>query len=225
MRTAPQLQVNTPASSAPSIADIQTDRGSTPASVRRSRGDTMRSARSIDTFNTTSPSSRTSLDKAFSRIRGKETDFQDPAVRAASIRAARQAYSERQEAKDNKAETEALKARDKHNRKLEKREARRGRGRLDASQQRPRVKSTIKDNEKLDYEAFQPGRSYEELKPAHTMSLPVPVGEKAGWEGLSGEARKTGRADSGLSKKKKVKSRYLRFLTWLKTRLLRLGRG
>lgn len=223
MHTTPQLHVNASASSAPATGVIQTNGTSRPASIRRLRRDTTRSSRSIETFNTASPSSRTSLDKAFSRIRGRETESEDPALRAASIRAARQAFTERQEAKDRRAEKEALNAREKHNRKLEKREAWQ-RGKSDASQQRPRAQSTMKENEKLDYEGFQPGRSYEELKPAHTMSLPLPVGEKAGWDGLR-EGRSRGRTDTGLSKKRKVKSRYLRFLIWLKTRLLRLGRG
>lgn len=59
----------------------------------RSRGGTLAS------FDTTSPSSRTSLDKALGLFRVRSGEELDPAARAASIRAARRAYSEREEAK------------------------------------------------------------------------------------------------------------------------------
>ena len=151
----------------------------------RSRGDTLRS---VDTA-TVPSSTRTSLDKAIGFFRGTATNTAtsslkeevpavDPATaRAASIQLARIRYAEREEAKERKAEKDALRARDKANRKRAQREERQRR----QSESSVRGASTTGgapgglplggSSEKLGLI----GRAYDEYQPAHLRTLPAHV--------------------------------------------------
>ncbi|KAF2401678.1 hypothetical protein EJ06DRAFT_354806 [Trichodelitschia bisporula] len=193
----------------------------------RTRGDTMRS----NAGDTTSPSSRSSLDRAMAFIRGRGAEPEpDPAT---SIRAMRIAYAQREEAKDLKAEKESLKKLERDAKKRAKREqqahSRRksssdtGRGRV-----RGDSKSTHRSggsgalggsNEKVE---FVPGKPYSAYTPAHARSLPARVDTisppRMGGGFRNGAAR---RARSG---RLNAKSTWLGFMAWLRTRFLRWGK-
>ncbi|KAJ9668427.1 hypothetical protein H2201_001475 [Coniosporium apollinis] len=160
----------------------------------------------------TSTSSRPSVDKAFSFIRGRDAPV-DPESRAASIRAARIAYKEKEEAKDRKAEKEALKKQDKDSRKLAKREYRQ-RSKSTVDERRTRTR-TLSGSETVG-SAPVGGRKYSDYTPAHTLSLPAYV--------PTGAPPRGPRAQPERSSRKKASSGWLSFITWLRTRLLKLGR-
>jgi hypothetical protein len=90
--------------------ESQLNLAGTPSSYHRLRADT------LSPVGTTSPTSRSSFDMAF---RPRRRSSADPASRAASIRAAREAFSEREAAKAEKAAREER----KQLRKRERREA------------------------------------------------------------------------------------------------------
>lgn len=180
--------------------------GSMPTS--RSRGGTLQSFVSVDTA---SPSSRTSMDKALGMFRGRSAEDVDPAARAASIRAARIAYTEREEAKAAKAEKEELKRLGREQRKAGKREDR-IRRKSDAEIRRERASSGA--NEKVEMFA---AKGYDASKPS--TSLPEQV-TKPPSRGASQSARiqREGRQRGG------AKSTWLSFMAWFRKRLLRLSR-
>lgn len=163
--------------------------------------------KSIDT--TTSPSSRTSFDKAFGFIRGGRDSPVDPASRAASIRAARQAYQEKEAAKERKAEKEAMKQADRDNRKKSKQEERHRR-KSDVKEKRSRSVS----NEKMMTPVA--GREYSNYTPAHSRSLPARV--------ATVDLNKEMRTAPQVTTRRAAKSRWLAFVTWFRTRLLRFGK-
>jgi hypothetical protein len=169
----------------------------------RSRGDTLRST------DTTSPSSRTSLDKAFGFIRTGRDSPVDPASRAASIRAARQAYQEKEAAKDLKAEKEAIAKAERDSKKRYRQEERQRR-KSDAADKRSRSIS----NENAP--AAVAGKEYSNYAPAHTRSLPARV--------ATVEAEKDTHSAPQVTARRAAKSRWASLLVWFRTRLLRLGK-
>ena len=169
-----------------------------PVAPSRSRGDTLKS---VDT--TTSPSSRTSFDKAFGFIRGPRDEAVDPASRAASIRAARMAFQEKEQAKERKYGKESLKQAEKNVRKQHKRhESDARRSVSDANEAMATPRPSIG------------GRQYSDHRQAHTRTLPKHV--------VSVDGEKYN-AVPQVTKSRAAKGRWLRFLAWLKTRLLRLS--
>lgn len=219
-----------------------------------------RSRTNTNDINTpTSPSSRTSFDKAFSLLSHRSTKADESgedavfqaATRAATIRAARKAYEEKEAAKEAKHEAEAAKRRELvEARKLRKEERRR---RSEASSRppssaarRPRTADAQprrSDGHGRRSETFDrilsgrpsrdvgpdggagegnekgvgvAGAEYESYAPAHEFSMPI-QGRKAG----GSEEGKVGRMD--VTKTKKAKGRWVRFLAWLRTRFLRCG--
>jgi hypothetical protein len=199
--------------------------------TNRPRGDTIRS------FETTnSPSSRPSLDKAFGflRERGRDSPV-DAAARARDIQAARQAFGEKEEAKERKAEKEALKHLDREMRrktKLEEREKRRTgtksrSGSLANSNSNSNVAlpdngplaghtASALSNEKTNTSMDIGGREYEAYARTHDLSMPA----MAQAAGASSRTEVTPKVTTS----RQVKSRWLAFITWFRTRLLRLGR-
>ncbi|OCK77352.1 hypothetical protein K432DRAFT_284506, partial [Lepidopterella palustris CBS 459.81] len=199
---APALHIHTSGSSTRLGSYSQTSLP-IPSAATRSRGDTLRS---IDT--TTSPSSRTSFDKALGFIRGGRDSPVDPASRAASIRAARQAYQEKEAAKERKAEEDAMKKADRDSRKKSKQEERQRR-KSDAAEKRTRSIS----NEKVATPVA--GKEYSNYTPAHSRSLPARV--------ATVEHDKEVRAAPKVTTRRAAKGRWLAFVTWFRTRLLRLS--
>jgi hypothetical protein len=167
----------------------------------RPRGDTLKS---IDT--TTSPSSRTSFDHATRFIRGGRDSPVDAASRAASIRAAREKFEADQRAKEAKYEKEAHKAAEREARKQQKKEERN-------SEAHDRTDAT-------DEKAPRPsvgGRQYSDHRQAHSNSLPKYVTT------VDVEKQSAGVVPQ-VTKRREAKGRWLRFVTWFKTRLLRMSR-
>ncbi|KAL1636704.1 hypothetical protein SLS58_009691 [Diplodia intermedia] len=166
----------------------------------RQRRDTMRSETA------TSPSSRTSLDRAIGLVRGRESPV-DPASRAASIRALRAEFQAKEEAKERKAEKEAAKRRDREERKRAKLEERHP-GRPEMEEINEKADSTIDAGE---YSSAPSSNAT-----AHNSSLPSYVLQSSAPPGpqRSNTASKRPRP--------RVKGRWATFVAWFRTRLLRL---
>ena len=182
-----------------------------PVAQARSRGDTLKS---IDT--TTSPSSRTSLDQGLRFIRGGRDSPIDAASRAASIRAARAKFEEEELAKERRYEKEANKQAERDYRKQAKRDEQQRR-RSEATD-RAEYKRSRSVSDSHNEKAPRPsvgGRQYSDHREAHINSLPKHVStvdlEKAG-------------VTPEVTTKRAAKGRWLSFITWFKTRLLRMSR-
>jgi hypothetical protein len=188
-----------------------------PINPPRARGDTLKS------IDTTSPSSRTSFDQTYRFIRGGRDSPVDPASRAASIRAARQKFEEEQRAKERKYEKVAHKQQERDYRKQQKKEdhQRRKSETLDRSEiNRTRTVST--DYEKTPRPSLggRPsvgGRQYSDHREAHSNSLPKLVTT------VDPEKAAAFSSTPKVTKSRAAKGTWLRFVTWLKTRLLRMS--
>lgn len=194
----PPLRIQT-GSSVHLAGSSQSNLAGTPSSIRP-RANTMSP---VDTM---SPISRSSLEGAF-RLRSRvETD---PASREASIRAARQAFSEKEAAKAQKAEKEELRVLQRENRKREKRED--SHRRKEEGTDRTRAKSRSL-NEK---QAAVPALVYSDMPPASNLE------NAASSVGDQPRARRRTRNPSVTNT---AKSRWVLFLTWLRTRIFKLGK-
>ncbi|EEP82720.1 predicted protein [Uncinocarpus reesii 1704] len=143
---------------------------------------------------TISPVSRSSLEFAF-RSKSRPSTT-DPVARAAAIQAARQAFEDREAAKSRKHEQRHMKAQDRELRRLEQKEHHQSSGKA------PRLADFTFRNQKLNEKAANPdsqGRS----------------GHGAGYRN---EEEKAG------FKLKSPKSAWLLFLTWLRTRIFKMGK-
>ena len=189
------LHVDTGTSVTRLMADSQTNLSATPTSYRP-RTDT------ISPAGTTSPTSRSSFDMNF-KLRRR--DSPDPASRAASIRAMRQAFSEREAAKAEKAEREEF-------RKVQRKEKREERQRRHSEARSMRSQKSTTFNEK--HGGLQ-GMAY--------SNVPPPTSE---WDhgnhpdGGSFPRRRTNASSANGS----AKSSWVGFVVWLRTRLLKLRR-
>lgn len=185
---------------------------SSPVAQSRSRGDTLKS---IDTA--ASPSSRTSFDHATRFIRGGRDSPIDAASRAASIRAAREKFEAEQRAKEAKYEKEASKQAEREYRRQQKREelqTRKSEANDRTDYNRSRSASDAY-NEKTPRPSVG-GRQYSDHRQAHSNSLPKYVTTTVDVEKQSGAAPQ-------VTKSRAAKGRWLRFITWFKTRLLRMS--
>ena len=182
-----------------------------PVAQARSRGDTLKS---IDT--TTSPSSRTSFDQGLRFIRGGRDSPVDAASRAASIRAARAKFEEKELAKERRYEKEAsTQAERDYRRQAKKDEQQRRKSEATDRAEHKRARSVSdSQNEKAPRPSVG-GRQYSDHREAHPHSLPKYVStvdlEKAG-------------TTPEVTTKRAAKGRWLSFITWFKTRLLRMSR-
>jgi hypothetical protein len=177
----------------------------------RARGDTLKS---IDT--TTSPSSRTSFDQTYRFIRGGRDSPVDPASRAASIRAARMKFEEEQRAKDRKYEKVAHKQQEKdYQRQLKKEDQRRQSETIDRTEVL-RSRTISHDYEKTPRPSVG-GRQYSDHREAHSNSLPKLITT------VDPEKAVPISAAPKVTKSRAAKGRWLRFVTWLRTRLLRMS--
>ncbi|KAF2006745.1 hypothetical protein P154DRAFT_422299 [Amniculicola lignicola CBS 123094] len=186
-----------------------------PVAPSRSRGDTLRS---VDTA--ASPSSRTSFDKAFGGIlRGGRDSPIDASSRAASIRAARQAFQEKEVAQERKYEKEANKQAEREQRKLYKKEER-VRRKSDAqervSNQRARSASDSNNEKLATPRPSVGGRQYSDHRLPHTSTLPSHV--------ITVNEEKRVGTMPHVTKSRAAKGRWLRFVTWFKTRILRMSK-
>jgi len=182
-----------------------------PIATSRARGDTLKS---IDTA--TSPSSRTSFDHATRFIRGGRDSPIDAASRAASIRAAREKFESDQRVKEAKYEKEAYKAAEREYRRQQKRDelqTRRSEAHDRTDYNRSRSVSDA-HNEKTPRPSVG-GRQYSDHREVHSQSLPKHV--------TTVDVEKQSGAAPQVTKSRAAKGRWLRFITWFKTRLLRMS--
>lgn len=203
---APALRIHTTGSSTRLAGSYSQSSVSltSPIGQSRSRGDTLRS------LDTTSPSSRTSFDKAFGFIRGGRDSPVDAASRAASIRAAREAFQEKEAAKERKHDMEIYKQAEKQYKKTELQQRK-----AQEMQEKQSAHSISDSNEKTSRPSIG-GRQYSDHRHAHTSTLPKPV--------TTVQYEKRGGVGPKVTKSREAKGRWLRFVTWLKTRLLRISR-
>ena len=129
----------------------------------------------------------------------------DPVARAASIQAARQAFSEKEAAKAQKAEKEELRALERENKKREKREESR----------RRKAQGKEKSGASNEKQATVQSTLYSDVPRASNLA------NAAASVGGHGRIR---RSDTDPSVKSTAKGRWLQFLTWLRTKLFRLGK-
>jgi hypothetical protein len=182
-----------------------------PVAQARSRGDTLKS---IDT--TTSPSSRTSFDQGLRFIRGGRDSPIDAASRAASIRAARAKFEEEEQAKERRYEKEANKQAERDYRKqVKKDESQRRKSEATDRADYKRSRSVSDTHNEKTPRPSVGGRQYSDHREAHVNSLPKHVStvdlEKAD-------------VTPEVTTKRAAKGRWLSFITWFKTRLLRMSR-
>ena len=209
----------------------------TAASNYRPRGQTMNS---FETYSA-SASSRASFEKAFSFMRGsKDPDsaLDSAASRAASIHAARIAYNEKEEAKErklhSKAQKEEQKQREQMLQKKLKEEKHKQKSSFDekAHPRRPRTAPEERMNSRHGRKRSDAGvadgrthvleaKEYADLGPAHNLSLPIPATTASA---VGAEWRTREKAIPQTGSRKGAKGTWWRFMTWLRTRLLRLGR-
>ncbi|TKA33296.1 hypothetical protein B0A50_00849 [Salinomyces thailandicus] len=189
---------------------------STKSTKSRTRGRTRRDpSTSIDL--PTSPSSRTSFDKAFSLVSRKSDP--DPQSRDDRIRAARQKFEEKEAHKDRKHHQEQLKRRETNDAKEEKKQERERRKSEVEEQTRISNKSTLhidprkakqRRQDVVEDQKFH-ARSYDDTRPPNFAALP----RKGAEPGMSEKAtprvteRRVRHAQSG----------WLRFSAWLQTRM------
>ncbi|KAF1851410.1 uncharacterized protein K460DRAFT_373425 [Cucurbitaria berberidis CBS 394.84] len=183
-----------------------------PVAQSRARGDTLKS---IDT--TTSPSSRTSFDQTCRFIRGGRDSPVDAASRAASIRAARLKFEEDERAKERKYEKETHKQLERDYRKQLRKEdhTTRKSETLDRTDDYKRSRSASDTQNEKTPRPSVGGRQYSDHREAHSNSLPKYVAT-VDPEKQSGAVPKVTKSRAG---------RWLRFVTWFKTRLLRMSGG
>ena len=168
----------------------------------RTRGDTLRS---LET--TASPSSRTSFDKAFGFVRGGRESPVDPveraAERAANIRAAREAFAAKEEAK---AERDLR----KQNKQIEHQR------RKSDTQAHKRDRSMNDSNEKAPRPSIG-GRQYSDHREAHSRTLPNYTAPH--------HPEKSSDAFPRAIKHREAKGNWAKFVAWLRTRMLRIKRA
>ena len=220
---APSLQPSTKlhlSVTASTLNQSQTSFFGTGTPQMRSRGNTLLSVDTMAASGTaTTPSSRTSLDRALTSILGRDRigsaagtaigQPMDPAEkRAAQIRAARQAYRAKEEAKARKTEKALLKKEEKNLKKRLKKEEMGQR-----SYKRSDTRNFRIESEKPVTSAGG-GRAGADL----TFGEPAPVRSR----------NNDASTDAGLlspsSSYPGVRSRWLAFITWLRTRLLKISR-
>lgn len=166
----------------------------------RQRRDTMRSETA------TSPSSRTSLDRAMGFVRGRESPV-DPASRAASIRALRAEFQAKEEAKERKAEKEAAKRRDREERKHAKLEERHPR-KPEMEEINEKADSTVDAGEYSSVPSSNNTTPHNSVLPPYVLQSSVPKLQRA--------------PTAGKRPRRRVKGRWATFVAWFRTRLLRL---
>ncbi|KAL5384995.1 hypothetical protein DPSP01_005095 [Paraphaeosphaeria sporulosa] len=210
-QAAPALRIHTTGSSSFLAGSYSQSTVSltSPIAQSRSRGDTVKS------MDTTSPSSRTSFDKAFGFIRPGRDSPIDAQSRAASIRAARQAFEEKEAAKERKYDRDVHKKVERETKKQYKRDEYERRKSESNDKKRSRSVSDATSYERASRPSVG-ARQYSDHREAHTSTLPnlVPLADP----------EKSGYAPTPkVTKSRQAKGRWLRFLIWFKTRFLRMG--
>ncbi|KAI9754757.1 MAG: hypothetical protein M1835_000867 [Candelina submexicana] len=194
----PSLRIQTNTSWTRLLHGSQTNLSSTPSSVRPR-------VEAMSATDTVSPISRSSMDTGFRKRSRSNTD---PASRAASIQAARQAFTEKESAKARKAQQEELRVIERQRKREE-----RGRKKSDA----PSRLNVINDglNEKGESMA---GKEYAHLNPVPSHNIPVRVSD------VTDTPAAPVRSNTTAATKGAARNRWIGFLTWLRTKIFRLGK-
>ena len=163
----------------------------------------------------TTTSSRASIDKAVSFL-SRASEPEDPAARAANIRALRRAFEEKQAAKERKMEKVEMKRRDTAEMKRMKKEDERRR-KSEASEEKSRLRKSTSTNMTKQtqtpmFDEKVAGKEYSRQSPVHRLSLPILGGES----GAAAESR----TKTDVSKTKAARGVWVRFRAWSKTRML-----
>jgi hypothetical protein len=209
---APALRIHTAGSSTRLAGSYSQSSVSltSPVAQSRPRGDTL-----VSMDSATSPSSRTSFDKISGLMRTGRDSPVDAASRAASIRAARHAFNEKEMAKERKQDKEASKQAQREHKKLyRKEEQQRRKSDVTDVTEHKRSRSVSTSSEKNSRPSVA-GTQYSDYRQSHTRSLPalVPIIDEEKQSDLHPK----------VTKSRAAKSRWLRLVTWLKTRLLRMS--
>lgn len=196
----PPLHIHTGSSTLLAGSSQSNLAGTPSSSVRRPRADTMSP---VDTM---SPISRSSIEMAF-RLRSRADT--DPVARAASIQAARQAFSEKEAAKAAKAQKGELRALERENRKREKREE------IQRRKAQAKEGSGLKISASNEKQTTVQSTLYRDVPPASNLA------NAAASMGGHGRVR---RSNTNPSVGSTAKSRWVQFLTWLRTKIFKLGK-
>ncbi|KAK4912804.1 hypothetical protein LTR49_018766 [Elasticomyces elasticus] len=135
----------------------------------------------------TSPSSRTSFDRAFSLVSRKSD--QDAQTREDRIREARRKFEEKEAKKDRKLRQERMKRRETEELKNEKHREQKTEASEQSKLKKSRRRNDSAQKEQQDDASHErlASRSYDEHRPAHDMSLP-----RQGYEAGSSRSRACG---------------------------------
>lgn len=166
-------------------------------SISSQGGPEMRAARSRrnTAMSFEAPSSRTSFDRAVSLFSRTTSEPEDPAARAANIRALRRAFEEKEAAKERKLEKMEMKKRDRASTK--------GSGNT----------THRRSEDMMNYSEKMAGTEYSRHNSTPDISLPIQGRQ-------SGGAGEEYRVKTEVSKTKQAKGFWVRFQAWTKTRLL-----
>jgi hypothetical protein len=140
----------------------------------------------------------------------------DPASRAASIRAARQAFLEKEEAKERKHDREASKQAERDHRKQFKKEERyrrKSEGHETSYTARSRSVSGS-NNEKSTPRPSIGGRQFSDHRLSHSTTMPA--------FDQSVDNEKASTTYPEVTRTRAAKGRWLRFVAWFRTRILRM---
>ncbi|KAL2003389.1 hypothetical protein VTN02DRAFT_4035 [Thermoascus thermophilus] len=158
---------------------------------------------STSILETISPLSRSSLDFTF---RSKTRANTDPLSRAATVQAARQAFEEKEAAKTRKFEKQQMKAQERELRRREKKQQQKAHNDhptyVTASGRDVTEKPNLPDG--LDY-SFLPDSTLGDYHQSRTMPLLSSQSKSRSW-------------------RSSFRNTWMLFLTWLRTRLFKLGR-
>lgn len=182
-------------------------------------------------------SSRNSLEKTFAKLRGKgDAEPMTEEERVASIRAARQAWNEREEHKARKLEKKEARSRAKDGERALKSQEKEQWWRgaegpkfhwgsvVDHKLATVRSSSTTSTEEKS-----KAGKAFDEPTAGHSDAPPTAVngaGEEGGWP-PTGPPKERGsssrRREREMSRTKEARSFYMKIVAWVRTRLLGLS--
>jgi len=189
-------------------------------SAKSSKSKVSRAQREHSFDQPTSPSSRTSFDRAISYVSRRSDP--EPETRDERIRVARRRFEEKEANKDRRLQKGALKRRATEEAKNAKKQERQARKSEASERARPSESSEMirssadrwkKTTPHAQSEKFR-SRSYEEYRPANVASLP-----RKGRE--AGASEKVPRSEERRSMG--AQSNWVRFSAWFQTRLLGCG--
>ncbi|PIB03035.1 hypothetical protein CB0940_11742 [Cercospora beticola] len=167
---------------------------------------------------------RPSIDKAFSLVSGRRSD-PDTQSRDELIRNARRKFEEKEARKDSKQQKrresdEARKEAAKQRKQSTASRSAKSEEKIPAKKRKGSAATVLGGAQQEDEELADTvyGRSYENYRPAHDATLPR-YGDRPG------ESEKTGQIQYSTTKHEPRSGSWMRFSTWVQTRMLSCGGG